>query len=288
MKRSDFLKSLENLLPDLPRLSPVGIGAPLQFSSSGGGGRYDDPDDYYDEIPEEPEPPRRRSSEERATAARQRTVQSDPDDRYWTDYLRIALPVIGLLLVIAVFWFWAQQLIDNNGEDTPATEPGLAEVVETATVAPTEEAPAGTETTTAGQAGESLAPQGTPPEQEQQQQALPSPTPPPENTGTGTDNQVPQEGGNTDQTGQQPPADGAGGGEIAPETTVVVTEEGDGLNLRSEPTSAEENVVTVLDAGTELTVLSGPEETENYIWWEVSDPAGNQGWVVEEFIQPAG
>ena len=72
----------------------------LQFASAGGrgggGGDDDYPDDdyYEDEVPEDDEPaPRRdRRPTRRPTAARQRTVQTDPDDRYWTDYLRIALP----------------------------------------------------------------------------------------------------------------------------------------------------------------------------------------------------
>ncbi|HYH13515.1 MAG TPA: hypothetical protein VD789_14240, partial [Thermomicrobiales bacterium] len=93
MKRSDFLESLRQWLPTPPRLSPLGVGAPLHFASAGGGGGdYDDPDDdFYDEAPEEPAPRRRREAGRQPTAGRQRTVQTDPDDRYWTDYLRIAL-----------------------------------------------------------------------------------------------------------------------------------------------------------------------------------------------------
>lgn len=301
MKRYDFFESLRQRLPTLPRLNPVGIGTPLQFASSGGGGGdYDDPDDdYYEDYPEEPAPSRRGNGDRRPTAGRQRTVQSEPDDRYWTDYLRIALPVIGLLLVIAVFWFWAQQLIDDPDEDVTPTEPGLAEVVDDEpTEAPDEAAATPTPTTDQEGNGEEEAPPPTE-EPEQEQPSMPTPTPPAEtDTGgdtqdaegdqgqdeTGTDNQVPDQG-DTGGEEQQPeePADNGG---IAPDTTVTVTED---LNLRSGPTTQEENVVTTLDAGTELTVLSGPEEAEGYTWWEVLDEAtSNQGYVVEDFIEPAG
>ncbi|MDP9471970.1 MAG: hypothetical protein M3Q71_15115 [Chloroflexota bacterium] len=37
----------------------------------------------------------------------------------WTDDLRIALPAIGLLLLLALFWFWAGSLIDD-GDDAPS------------------------------------------------------------------------------------------------------------------------------------------------------------------------
>ena len=36
----------------------------------------------------------------RAGPSEERTVSYQPEERYWTDYLRIALPVFGLLLLI--------------------------------------------------------------------------------------------------------------------------------------------------------------------------------------------
>ena len=133
-----FLDSLRNLIPPVPQLAPAAGGLQVQFASSGGGGGgsdddYPDDDFYEEELPEDEEPASRRERRpaRRPTAARPRTVQADPDDRYWTDYLRIALPVIGLLLVIAVFWYWAQQLIDNESVVLSSTAPGLAEIVDT-------------------------------------------------------------------------------------------------------------------------------------------------------------
>ena len=277
----------------MPQFGQDGIGAPLQFASSGGGGgNYDDPDDddYYEEPPEEPAPRRRRdvSEERQPTAGRQRTVQSDPDERYWTDYLRIALPVIGLLLVIAVFWFWAQQLIDDDAEDLTPTEQGLAEIVDVPT-AVDEDAVA---SPTPEDTGQNVAPPPTEPQD--QQQAMPSPTPilvePETEPDPGTDNQVDEEpivvedpAGEEEPVVVDEPADAAAEGGIVPDAEVVVTE--GPLNLRAS-SSTEADIVTVLETGAVLTVLSGPEESENFTWWQVVDTTtGNQGWVAEDFIE---
>ena len=53
----------------------------------------------------------------------------ESEERYWTDYLRVALPVIGLLLMLALFWWWAQQFIGDDGnKDNVAQSTRTAEV----------------------------------------------------------------------------------------------------------------------------------------------------------------
>src|SRR5918911_1435561 len=36
----------------------------------------------------------------------ERQFNYNPDERYWTDYVRIALPVIGVILLLGLAWFW--------------------------------------------------------------------------------------------------------------------------------------------------------------------------------------
>ena len=61
-----------------------------------------------------------------------------PEERYWTDYLRIALPVIGLLLLIGLLWYWASALIGDGGDQPPPTQETAAVItpVNEATPAP--------------------------------------------------------------------------------------------------------------------------------------------------------
>ncbi len=55
----------------------------------------------------------------------------ESEERYWTDYLRVALPVIGLLLMLALFWWWAQQFIGDDGNEgdlASATQTAIATI----------------------------------------------------------------------------------------------------------------------------------------------------------------
>lgn len=38
-----------------------------------------------------------------------------PEERYWTDYLRIAAPVLGVIILLALAWFWLSHLIGGGG-----------------------------------------------------------------------------------------------------------------------------------------------------------------------------
>ena len=76
--------------------------------------------------------------EGRAGSSEERTVSYQPEERYWTDYLRIALPVIGLLLLIGLLWYWASALIGDGGDQPPPTQETAAVItpVNEATPAP--------------------------------------------------------------------------------------------------------------------------------------------------------
>lgn len=246
-------------------------GATTLFSSGSGptGGNDDDvyaeegydDEPYFDEDPEpEPQQTRRSAGAQRQSAAasggaaggsggggRQRTVQYQPEERYWTEYLRIALPILGLLLMIALLWYWALQLTgdDNNGNDPIETPPGTTEVLTPPTVEPTDEIVV--PPTTEPDASTPVAEEETPVVED---------TPEPEET-----------------TAE----------EIAEGAAVQVTD--DGVNMRADATTDSEAVIQ-LNQGDVLTVLSGPVEGDNYIWWEVVvEESGDTGYVAEDFIE---
>ncbi|MGC4191626.1 MAG: SH3 domain-containing protein [Thermomicrobiales bacterium] len=275
MKRPSLspLRLFEPATP-FPQLAGATAGGSMLFaqnsggSGSGGNGgsrRPDDVDPEYDEFDEgtydvddeapaaAPRGGRRGSTGRQGGSAggRQRTVQFQPEERYWTEYLRIALPVIGLLLMLGLFWFWAQQLIDNGDNKEPqATDvPGVV-------VTQTEQANVPTATTAVIA---TVAP--TQP---------PSPTEPPaEPTATtATENQA------------TPPSTGQieiGG--------TVTTNDAD-INMRLDATTSGE-IVTTLAQGESLTVIDGPVEADGHTWWQVEDGSGNSGWVVADYLTPS-
>lgn len=247
-------------------------GGNVLFSSGSGptGGNDDDAyaDDGYDDEPyfdEEPEPEpqqtrrsagaqRQRNAAAGGAAAggsgggggRQRTVQYQPEERYWTEYLRIALPILGLLLMIALLWYWALQLTDDNngGNDPIETPPGTTEVLTPPTTEPTEE-------------------------------VVVPPTTEPDVSTPIADEETPV----VEETPDEPPVSD----EIGEGAAVQVTD--DGVNMRSDAT-VDSEAITQLNEGDVLTVLSGPIEADDYIWWEVVvEETGDTGYVVEDFIE---
>jgi quercetin dioxygenase-like cupin family protein/uncharacterized protein YgiM (DUF1202 family) len=85
------------------------------------------------------------------------------------------------------------------------------------------------------------------------------------------------------------PSDGTSGGDASsiPAGTVVTATE-DNVNVR-DAASVEGNVVEQVAAGVEMTIISGPEEAEEYTWYEVEiNSSGATGWVVEDFIEAEG
>jgi hypothetical protein len=65
---------------------------------------------------------------------------------------------------------------------------------------------------------------------------------------------------------------------IGPGALVVVQgTRGAGLNLRQQPTTYAKILGSARE-GTVLTVLEGPTEADNYVWWRVRAPDGTEGW----------
>jgi hypothetical protein len=182
------------------------------------------------------------------------------DERYWTDYLRVALPIVGLLLLVGLLWFWLASIIGDDSENDPTPTPAtsvtqIAAATSTATtqavvdITPTTGVPVGQPTATSG--GEQ---------------------PPPTNTPEG---------------GEAPTEVPAEEGRFAEGETVVTNT--DDVNIRSSPTTQEDNVVDqVVEPGSELVITGPSEEGDDRLWWPVENPeTGLTGYVADELIDPA-
>ena len=197
----------------------------------------------------------------RAGPSEERTVSYQPEERYWTDYLRIALPVIGLLLLIGLLWYWASALI---GDGSPSQQPTPVAVV----VTPINQATPAPPTPTAVV----IAPTPGPPVTEPTATPAVAVAPP-----------------------TQPPAPAT----VAPTTTsenpcaslpvyevgtlVTTTEQ---VNLRDSP-STDGSIVTELPAGSQLQVTGPFSEAGQCDWWPVTvTETGQPGFVIEQYLQP--
>lgn len=175
-----------------------------------------------------------------------------PEERYWTDYLRIALPVVGLLLMLGLFWYWASSVIGDNN-DTPKATSTPNVIVATAP----------TQTATVLEPATDIT-------------AKPATETPP--------------AGATDAAGGEPTQEGVSGGDqntpasdgnkFAEGDNVVTTES---ANMRSGP-SVDDDVVILLESGAELTVTGPAEKGGDYTWIPVTDAEGNEGYVADEFL----
>jgi hypothetical protein len=274
--------------PAMGSASPAGGHMMFASSGSGGGGGYDDDDfGYEDDYPvadqqetpvERPQSNRtRRSGTTRGTdnGGRSRSASYQPEERYWTDYLRIALPVIGIILMLGLLWIWASQLLgddENAGDPTPEDTIGL---VATQTPDPnavnTEPNSASTPAinTEAGQIPIPGQGQTTPAASDADTPFNPTQeTPPPAGDNVAA--------GESTDAGEAPVA-----GDIAIDSQVQITDE---VNVRPSAGTGEEPIRTAA-AGETGTVISGPEEADGFMWWEIVFEDGSSGFVAQDFLE---
>lgn len=277
-------------------------GGHMMFASSGsgsGGGGYDDDDyGYDDDYGFEPDPPqeeperqrpqsnrtRRNAGRANANGGRSRSASVQPEERYWTDYLRIALPVIGIILMLGLLWIWASSLLgDDNQEVNDPNEDEIGLV--------TTQTPDPNEITTQPNTASTPAapPQGNtntgeiPISNPDQTENTPDPQQPPAETEVppGGDNVADEETTTEEEpVDEEPPAGESG--EVTVGATVRITE--DNVNIRSSASLDGEPQGTAM-AGDEAVVASGPEEADGYVWWELVFDNGSPGFVVQEFIE---
>lgn len=177
------------------------------------------------------------------------------EERYWTDYLRIVLPLLGVILLVVVLWFWIANALDDDDDDNGdiAGDATSTETIPTVgdDTSPTEPA-AGTE-----------APPGT--------AEAPTPTSPPDN-------------GGEEPAGTEPPANGGEptglyNGAIAE----IANTGGTGVNVRADATTSAEILNVYLD-GTQVEIIGDPVEAEGFTWWPITGEAVEMGWIVQEYL----
>jgi cytoskeletal protein RodZ len=197
-------------------------------------------------------------------------VSYEPEDRYWTDYLRVALPVIGLLLMLGLLVWWANSIIGNDRQDRPTTPlpTATAGVAQGSTETPTEEPGQSLATQpadeTATVAGGGNGEENTPPADETQPPA---------------DDETPPA---TDAT--EPPDECDG--DFTEGQNVVVT--ADEVRMREEPEINPDNIVATLGEGTALTISSEcykADDEGTQFWRVTNEDTGDRGWVSAEYLQ---
>ncbi len=185
-----------------------------------------------------------------------------PEERYWTDYLRIALPVIGLLVLIGLLWYWASALIGDGANQPPPT----AEFA--AAITPVNESTPAPPTATA-------------------MVIAPTPGPPPTVTATAAAPAVvPTQ---PVAVATSPPAAADAGNPCADMPTYGIGElvaTTDTVYLRPGP-STDGEPVTTLQPGTQLQITENFREAGQCDWWpvtSVADPT-QSGFIREDFLQ---
>lgn len=191
------------------------------------------------------------------------------DERYWTDYVRVATPIVGLLLLLGVFWYWANSLIGADSSEPPPTAVLTVIPDDTPTPTPTIEVPA--EDTPAPTEETEETPDAEPTNTPEEEESPPTRTPRSEEP---TEEPEPEE--------TEEPSNNAG---VFEEGQTVEISSND-VRMRERPTT-ESTIIATYDEGVELVVLdSTPQEAEGYVWWNVRNEAdGSEGWVVEDWLR---
>ena len=177
------------------------------------------------------------------------------EERYWTDYIRIIAPIVGVIVLVIFLWFWIASFLGDDEDPDDAAAGTTTLNATTLTSVESETPPAdGTPTSSAGLPSATL-PGG--------------PTLPP-----GTPSSV------------APTTDGGNGGPTAiylGATVEIANTDGTGVNVRGDASTTSDVLSVFLD-GTQVQVIDGPVEAEGFVWWQVTGNEVAAGWIVSDYL----
>lgn len=161
--------------------------------------------------------------------------------------------MVGLLLLLGLFWYWASTLIGDDSDNGNDVTPTVAIVIDS------------TETATATVTVES----GITPTETTNQPAGETPT-----TESGNAEETPTEEATEETT--------SASDRFAENDEVTVND--DNVNLRADATTDSE-ALEVLSTGQSLTITGPAVEADGYTWWPVDDVENDiQGYVADEYL----
>ncbi len=198
-----------------------------------------------------------------------------PEERYWTDYLRIALPVVGLLLMLGLFWYWASNVIGDSGNSNRPSPTAAVAIINAQTTTPTTQptvdisAQPNVTATTAGNPGVATETTGT--------------------TGNSTSGNSANSGNSSANSGNASNAANSSGNGSNPSKFNVddtVQTNTDSVRMRDDH-STSGAVVETLSTGSQLIVTGPGIKDGDYIWVPVTDATDSsvKGYVAEDFLE---
>jgi hypothetical protein len=173
-----------------------------------------------------------------------------PEQHSWLDYVRVAAPILGVILIVIFAWIWISASFLGDDDETDDSTGG----VQTATTTLPFITATATTTVRAGATGTPRIVETAPP-------VATTPV-----------------GGEVIATEPVAPV----GDIYAGATVEVANTDGTGANMRTEPTTDAEVIAVLLD-GTQLTTTGESVEAAGFVWWPVEGDAG-AGWVVADFL----
>lgn len=98
-------------------------------------------------------------------------------------------------------------------------------------------------------------------------------------------NSTPASTANTAPAQEPAPAGEPAAGSLAEGDRATIVDAS--VNLRAEP-STSADVASVLPPDTVVTITGAAQDAEGYTWWPVATDDGTAGWVVQDYLAPAG